>query len=64
MAPPPLSMHMHVGTHGGHKRALYPVELELQVVVNNLIWVLGAKLKSLQEQCELLNMEPSIQSHK
>lgn len=58
--PPPLSMHLHVGAHGDHKRALYPMELELQVVVNNLLWVLGAKRKPLQEQYELLTMEPPI----
>jgi hypothetical protein len=32
----------HVHTHTVHKRELVPLELELPVVVNCLVWVLGA----------------------
>ena len=32
------------GTYGGQKRALEPLELELQVVVSYLTWVLGWNL--------------------
>lgn len=38
---------MCAGTIGSHKRVLGPLKLELQVVVNCPIWVLGIELKVL-----------------
>lgn len=34
------------GALGGHKRKLDPLELELQVIINYLTWVLGDNLGS------------------
>lgn len=39
-----------VGTYRAQKRVSYPQELELQVVVRSLLWVLETKLRSLEEQ--------------
>lgn len=36
-------MHMDAGACGTHKKVLGPLELELQVVVSQLAWVLGTK---------------------
>lgn len=42
------------------KSALGPLELELQAVLTRLMWVLGIKLDSLEDQGMLLNSEPSL----
>lgn len=47
---------MSMGTHGGWKRVSEPLELELQAFVSHLIWVLGTKLRSQQEQYVLLTV--------
>lgn len=43
--PPPLpclsACHVYVGVHSGQKRALYPLELEMQTVVSCSVMVLG-----------------------
>lgn len=44
-------------------RVLDSLELELQVVVSHLIWVLGTKLGPPEEQLALLTAEPSLQCH-
>jgi hypothetical protein len=44
----------------GQKRALDPLELELQMVVSCLVWMLGTKLGPLEEQPLLLTPEPSL----
>ena len=38
------------------------LELELQVVVCHQVWVLGIKLRSLEEQSVLFIAQPSLQS--
>jgi hypothetical protein len=50
---------MHTGTHRGQKRTLDPLELELQIVVNCLIRLLGIDLHLLQEQQVLLPANPT-----
>lgn len=52
---------IHRSGHGGQKRALDSLELELKVVVSGLTWVLGTKLGPLQEQQIFLIIEPSLQ---
>lgn len=42
------------GTHRGQRRVSDPLELELWVIVSQPMWVLGSKLKSLEEQQVLL----------
>lgn len=39
-------LHVSAHTHRDQKRALDPLELELQAVVNYRIWVLGTELRS------------------
>lgn len=41
--------HMCVCTSGSLKRALWPLELEFQMVMSCLVWVLGPKLSSVEE---------------
>lgn len=36
---------MCVSTHVGQKTALDPLELEIQVVVSHLTWILGTKME-------------------
>lgn len=43
-------MHMHAGAWRGQKRASALLELEFEVVLRCLTWVVGAKLGSLQKQ--------------
>lgn len=38
-----LCAHVHVGAHGGQKRALDPLELQLQADKSFLTWVLETK---------------------
>ena len=47
---------------GVQKRTLEPLELEVQVVVSHLTWVLGAEFRSgpLQEQSVLLTSELTL----
>jgi hypothetical protein len=49
------------GISGGQKRASGPLELELQVVVSYLAWVLDPNLSPPQEQQLFFIAEPSIQ---
>ena len=51
---------MNVGAHGGQKKVLDPLELELHVVVSCVTWVIG---NTLQEQCVFLRAVPSLQPH-
>lgn len=44
----------------GQKREVEPLELGLQVVMSCLMWVLGTKLWSLQDQYVLLMSEPNL----
>lgn len=39
-----MFVHMSAGTSGGQKRVLGLLELELQVVLNCLTWVLATKV--------------------
>jgi hypothetical protein len=39
-----------VGGHGGQKRVLNPLKLELQVAISHLIWVLGTDLRSFMRK--------------
>ena len=57
-------VHVSVGAHGGQRRVLNPLKLELQVVVSHLTQVLGTKLQfsSLQGQYLFLMAEPSLQA--
>lgn len=43
------------GTHGSQKRISEPLKLELQVIVNYLMWVLGTKLISSARAPSTLN---------
>ena len=36
--------HVCAGTHGGQKETLDPLQLQLQAVINSLVWVLGTEL--------------------
>lgn len=36
---------MHMGTHGSQKESLKSLELELQAVVNYLLWIQVSELK-------------------
>lgn len=36
------------------------LQMELQAVVSHLVWVLGLKLRSSEEQAVLLTMESSL----
>ena len=38
-----MCTHVNVDVCGGHKRELDPLEVELQEVVNSLVWVLRTK---------------------
>lgn len=38
------SVHMSAGIHGGQKKVSDLLELELQVIVRHLTWVLGTEL--------------------
>jgi len=46
---------MYAGTHVGQRRMPDPLELELQVVVSLLMWVLGVKLESSERAASDLN---------
>ena len=48
-------VHMSVGDRGGQKRAPYPLELKLQVVVSCLMWVLRIELQSSAKAVNTLN---------
>ena len=50
-----------VGAHGDQKRVLDPLELEFQVVVSCLMWVLGTKPRSSARAANTLTAEPSLQ---
>ena len=43
------------GVHGGQKRVSDPLELELQVVVSRLMWVLVTELRSSTRAARALN---------
>lgn len=45
-----MYVHMHVGAHGGQKRASGPLDLEFQVLLSGPAWVLGSELRSPREQ--------------
>lgn len=47
--------YMYAGTHVGQRRMPDPLELELQVVVSLLMWVLGVKLESSERAASDLN---------
>lgn len=47
--------HMYVGDHRGWKRALGCLELELEVVVNGLMWLFGTELGSSERAASPLN---------
>ena len=47
--------HMSADTCRGQKRASEPLELELQMVVSFLMWVLGTELKSSGQAGSALN---------
>jgi hypothetical protein len=49
------------GSQGGWKRASDTLELEQQVAMSNLAWVLGTNPSPLEEQHVLLTAEPSLQ---
>jgi hypothetical protein len=52
------------GAKGGYKSKKglsYPLELELELVVSLLVWVLGTKLGPLQEQQMFLTTEQPLQ---
>lgn len=53
--------HMPVGAQGG-QRVLGSLELELQVFVNHLIWILGTKPGFSARAVVFLNTEPPLQS--
>lgn len=57
-------VHIHVGSCGDQKRVSSPLELELQVVVSHLLWVLVLKQNSgpLEQQQVLSTTEPSLQA--
>lgn len=46
---------------GGQKRPLDPLELELQIAVSHLTWMLGTELRSSQEHYVLLTAKPFLQ---
>jgi hypothetical protein len=48
-----------MSAHGGQKRVLGHLELELQVVLSHLMWITGTK--QTQVHCEAAN--PSLLSH-
>lgn len=55
-------MHSGSGAFGGHKKAWDFVELELQMFLSHLIWVLGAKLRYyVRKSIAHLVAEPSLQ---
>lgn len=54
--------HMHAGVWGGQKRASYPLELELEVVMSSRKWLLGTKFGSSARQYILLATEPSFRT--
>lgn len=54
-------MHLSTRAHPIQRRVMNPLELELQVVVNQLTRVLRNNLDLLQEQCVLLTTELSLQ---
>ena len=58
-----VSLCVYARTHGGQKRSLDPLELESQMAVSQLIWVLGSELLFLQEQFVLLSTVPCLQPH-
>ena len=55
------SGHVSGVAHRGQKRTLDLLELDLQVVISHMTWVLGTKL--LQKQYVLLTTELFLQSH-
>jgi hypothetical protein len=52
--------HMHVGASGGQQRALDSLELELQEIVNHLMWVMGTEPGSSTSGLVFLNVEPLL----
>lgn len=46
---------MHAGACGGQKRSLDPLELELQMVVSHLMWVLQTEPRSSAEAASAMN---------
>lgn len=59
-------VHMHKymlerGAFGGQEKLLYPLELDLSVVVSYPIWMLGTKLGSSAKVARTVNHEPSPQ---
>lgn len=45
--------------HSWRRAVLDLLDLEVQVIVNYLTWMLGSQLRLLQQQCVLLKTEPS-----
>ena len=56
----PRYVHTNVDVYGGQKRVQDPLDLELRMVVNCWIWVLGTKLGPLEEQPVFLTTELPI----
>ena len=50
-----VCMHMYVVVYGGQKKVLESLELELQVIVSHLMWVLGTKFQSSGRGVSTLN---------
>lgn len=59
-----MSVHMSIDAHRGQKRPSDSPEVELQVAVNLLTWVLGTELQSFaRAKVCFLTAEPFIQSY-
>lgn len=52
---------VHVKAYGGQKKWLDPLELEIQVIVSYPMWVPETNSAWLEEQQELLTVEPALQ---
>lgn len=50
------NMHVSADIHKGQKRALYPLGLELQLVLSHLMWVLGTKSRSSVRAVSAVNL--------
>ena len=53
-------VYWNAGTHGIQKRVSYPLQLDLQVVVIQLIWMVGTKLRSSARTANMLTTEHSL----
>lgn len=51
---------MHTGAYRSQKELLEPLELELHVIISFLTWVLGTKLKNMQEQHGTISLAPIL----